>query len=163
MQYPHTLKNNIYHSGKRGPPLFFHSDTSPVLGHVLDHSVDKTHVLVVTVELIWLLFLNILSFNFVPTANKSIRFTRFRKSYVNRPVVIVTSHCQSYTTFFTWCSLFKVIMFLFCSCLSPVVVHLPSYFVEHNCSSNFVNSKMSRQTKRCEIVVNKYLKTESWR
>ena len=30
----------------------------------------KTHVLVVTVELIWLLLLNILSFNFVPTPNK---------------------------------------------------------------------------------------------
>ena len=34
------------------------------------HSFDKTHVLVVTVELIWLLLLNILSFNFAPTLNK---------------------------------------------------------------------------------------------
>ena len=30
------------------------------------------HILVVTVELIWLLLLNILSFNFVPTPNKSL-------------------------------------------------------------------------------------------
>ena len=66
MQDPRTLKNNIYHSNKRGPPLF------PVLGQVLIHSFDKTHVLVVTVKLIWLLFLNILSFNFVPTLNKSL-------------------------------------------------------------------------------------------
>ena len=28
---------------------FFHLDTNPVLGHVLIHSVDKTHVLVATV------------------------------------------------------------------------------------------------------------------
>ena len=80
LQYQPTLKNNIYHLNKRGPPAFFYSDTNPVLGHVLVHSVDKTHVLVVTVELIWLLFLNILSFNFVPTPNKSLRFTRFRRS-----------------------------------------------------------------------------------
>ena len=45
-------------------------DTTPVFGHVLIHSFDKTHALVVTVELISLLLLNILSFNFVPTRNK---------------------------------------------------------------------------------------------
>ena len=72
IQYQRTLKNNIYHSNKRGPPPFFHLDTNPLLGHVLIHYVDKTHVLVVTVELIWLFFLNILSFNFVPTPNKSL-------------------------------------------------------------------------------------------
>ena len=70
IQYQHTLKNNIYHSNKRIPPPFFHSDINPVFGHFLIHSFDKTHVLVVTVELIWLLLLNILSFNFVPTPNK---------------------------------------------------------------------------------------------
>ena len=37
-----------------GTTTVFHLDTNPVLGHVLIHSVDKTHVLVVTVELIWL-------------------------------------------------------------------------------------------------------------
>ena len=45
-------------------------DTNPVFGHVLIHSFDKTHALVITMELIWLLLLNILSFNFVPTPNK---------------------------------------------------------------------------------------------
>ena len=40
------------------------------------HSVDKTHVLVATMELIWSLFLNTLSFNFVPRPNKSLRLTR---------------------------------------------------------------------------------------
>ena len=90
IRYPHTLKNNIYHSIKRGPPPFSHMDTNPVLGHVLVHSFDKTHVLVVIVELIWLLFLNIFSFNFVPTLNKSLRFIRFRRSYVNSPAVSLT-------------------------------------------------------------------------
>ena len=41
-----------------------------MFGHVLIQSYDKTHALVVTVELIWLLLLNILSFNFAPTSNK---------------------------------------------------------------------------------------------
>ena len=53
-------------------PSFFQLDTIPVLGHFLIHSVDKTHDLVVTLELIWLLLLNILSFNFVPTPKKSL-------------------------------------------------------------------------------------------
>ena len=99
IQYPHTLKNNTYHSNKQGPPLFLHLDTNPVIGHALVHSVDKTNVLDVTVDLIWLLFLNILSFNFVATPRKSLRFTRFIRSYVNRPAVVLTNHCQSYTAF----------------------------------------------------------------
>ena len=40
-----------------------------MFGHVPSHSFNKIHVLVVTVELIWLLLLNILSFTFVPTSN----------------------------------------------------------------------------------------------
>ena len=96
----HTLKNNIYHSNKRKPPSpFFHSDTNPVLDHVLVYSDDKTHVLVVTVELIWL-FLNIIFLIFVQTPNKSFRFTRFRRRYVNRNAVVLTIHCQSYTAFY---------------------------------------------------------------
>ena len=103
MQYTHTLKNNIYHSDKEGPPSFFHPDTNPVIPHALFHSVNKTHVLVVTVKLIWLLFWNKFSFNFVPTPRKSLRFTRFRRSYLNRPAVltnfgsVLTNHCQGYT------------------------------------------------------------------
>ena len=100
IQYSRTLTINIYHSNKWGPPLFLHLDTSFVIGHALVHSVDKTHVLVVTVDLIWLLFLNIISFfNFVATPIKSLRFTRFIRSYVNCPAVLLTNHCQSYTVF----------------------------------------------------------------
>ena len=87
-----------YHSNKRRPPPFFHLDTNPVLAHVLIYPVDKTHALVVTVELIWLLFLNILFFNFAPTPNKFLRLKGFRKSYVNRPDVVLTNH-TSYTAF----------------------------------------------------------------
>ena len=87
----------IYHSNKRGPPPFFHSDTNPVLGHVLILPVDKTHILVVTVELIWLL-LNIVSFSFVPTPKNLYWAARFRRSYVNRPAVVLTNH-TSYTAF----------------------------------------------------------------
>ena len=72
IQYPWILTNNIYHSNKWGPPPFFHSDTNPELGHPLIHSIAKTHVLVITVQLICLLFLNIYSFNYVTTPSKSL-------------------------------------------------------------------------------------------
>ena len=38
-------------------------------------------------------------FNFVPTPNKSLRFTRFRKSYVNHDAFVLTIHCHSYAAF----------------------------------------------------------------
>ena len=77
-QYPHTLKNNIYHVTpnatikhiKHVMLPFFHSYANPVFGHVLIHYLVKTHVLVVTLKLIWMLLLNILSFNFVPKLSK---------------------------------------------------------------------------------------------
>ena len=74
-------------------------DTNPVFGHVMIHSFDKTHFLVVTMELIWLFFLNIFYFNFVLTPNKFlIMLTRFRRSWVKHPFAILTSH-TSYTAF----------------------------------------------------------------
>ena len=81
IEHPGILKNDIDHLSKRGPPPFCHSDTNLVLGNVLDNSVEKTHVLVVTGELIWLLFLNILFFNYVQEPSKSHRFRKFRRSY----------------------------------------------------------------------------------
>ena len=130
IQYPCTLKSNIYHSDKRGPPPFFHLDTNHVLGHVLIHSFDKTHVLVVTVELIWLLFLNILSFNFVPTPNQFLRLKRFRKSYVNRSDVVLTNH-TSCTVFLlnVSCAVQCGHVPFFFSCLSPMLVHLRNLFL----------------------------------
>ena len=127
IQYPHTLKNNIYHSNKRGPPPFFYSDTNPVLDQVLVHSVDKTHDLVEAVELTWLLFLNILSFNFVPTPNKSRRFIRFRKSYIYRPpVVLIKGTLLS-------CLMCAVksgnFVAFFCICLFSMIVHLRNLFL----------------------------------
>ena len=74
IQNPLTAKKKIDHLSKRGTTSSFHSDTSPALGQSLVHSVDKTHVLTVTVELVWLFFLNIPSFNFAQTPNKSLRF-----------------------------------------------------------------------------------------
>ena len=139
VQYQHTLKNNIYHSNKQVPLPFFHSDTNPALGHVLVHSIDKTHALVVTAKLIWLLFLNIASFNFIPTPNKSLRFTRFRRSYVNRTVVPLTNGCQNYTAFLldVRCSKWPCSFFwFFFNSLSSVIVHLRNLSFEHTCRSN---------------------------
>ena len=62
-----------------------------MLGHVLIHSFDKTHVLVVALEYTFFQ----LCFKAEPI---SVRFTRLRRSYVKRPAVILTSH-TSYTVF----------------------------------------------------------------
>ena len=125
IQYPRTLKNNIGHSNKWGPPLFLHLNTNPVIGHAVVHSVDKTHFLDVTLDLIWLLLLNILSFNVVATPRKSLRFTRFIRSYVNHPAVVLTNHCQRCTDFLldVRCSKLPCSIF-FASCLFPMIVHL---------------------------------------
>ena len=79
----------------------------------------QNHALVVTVELIWLLFLCTLSFKFAPAPRKSLRFTRFRRSYVNHPALVLTNYCQSYTAFFAWCALFNVATFLFVQLFVP--------------------------------------------
>ena len=101
IQYPRTLKNTIYHLNNWVPRPFFHSDTNLVLCHVLVHSVDKNHVVVVAVELLpWLFSLNILFFYCVPTPSKSLNLTRLKKSYVNHPAVVLINHCLSYSTFF---------------------------------------------------------------
>ena len=106
---------------------FFHLDTNPVLDHVLFYSVNKTNVLVV--RTVWLWFFNIVSLNFASTPNKSLRFTRLRRSYINHPAVILANHCQSYTAslFDVRCS--KWLRSFFYSCLSPVTVHLDNLFL----------------------------------
>ena len=133
IQEPHILKNNIDHLNKQGPPAFFRFDTNPVLSNLLVHSVDKTHVLVVTVRFIWLLLLNILSSNFVQMPNKSLWFKKFRRSYVHCPVVAQTNHCQVFTASFFFflidarCS--KWSHSLFCGCLSLTIVYLRKLFL----------------------------------
>ena len=71
LSYPRTLKNNIYtetNGYHRHGFIQYKSCVRPRS----DPFFDKTHVLVVTVtvELIWLLLLNILYSNFVLTPNK---------------------------------------------------------------------------------------------
>ena len=96
IQYPRTLNNNIYHSNKREPPPFFHSDTNnwprsgPVCWQSPCSGCSSRAELVVALEYFF--------FNYVPTPNKTLRFTRFR-SYINRTAVVLTNHCQSYTAF----------------------------------------------------------------
>ena len=99
IQYPCTLQNNIYHSNKRIPPTFFNSDTNPVCGHLLIHSFGKNPCsgcnsgtdLVVALEYTF--------FQLCSNAEQiSVRLARFRRSYVKRPAVVLTSH-TSYTAF----------------------------------------------------------------
>ena len=80
-----TIQTNWYHH------YFFYLGTNLVFGYILIHSFDKTYVLVVTVELIWLLLWNIFSFNFVPTSNKfPIGWQDSEEAKVKYPAVILT-------------------------------------------------------------------------
>ena len=96
----------------------------PILGHVLAHSFEKTHVLVAIVKLICLLFLNKLFSKFVPIPNKTLRFTIFRRNYVNHTAVVLNNRCQSYTAFLPYVRCWKWTRSFFCSCLSAMKVLL---------------------------------------
>ena len=80
-------------------------------------------------ELIWLLFLNIFFFNFVPTPNKSLRFTGFRRSYVNCTAVTLTNHCQSYTAFLLDVRCSKWPRFFFLQLFVPIEMHFRNLFL----------------------------------
>ena len=121
------------------------------------------HVLVVTVNLIWLMFLNIFIFcNFVPKPNKCLRFTRFRRSYVNRPAVILTNHCQSYSAFILDVHCLNWPRSFFCSCLPPMIVHLRNLFLLRTPAAQILLTPrwVSRRQGR-EIVIHKYIKAIS--
>ena len=149
-QHP-TSKHRAFKLSKRGPPTFFHSDINLVLGNALAHPFEKKTVLVVTVELIWLLFFNILSFNFIQTPNKSLRFRKFRRRNVH--------HGQSCAAFFGWCALSKVSTFLFLQLFVPNnSAFAQPIFVEHTSCSNVVNSKVGKQKEACDIIIH-----SSWR
>ena len=60
----------------------------------------------------------------------SVRLARFRRSYVNRPGVVLTNHI-SYTAFLLHvrCAVQSGRVPFFCSCLSPMIVHLRDLFL----------------------------------
>ena len=82
-------------------------------------------------QLGWLLFLSIFSFQLVPTTNKSLRFTIFRISYANRFAVVLTNHYQSYIAFLldVGCSKWPRWFVGFFASLSLIIVHLRYLFL----------------------------------
>ena len=82
--------------------------SSLVHGHVLVYSVDKTHVLIVTVESIWLFLLNIPSFSFAQTSIKSIRLRRLRRSHAKPRCFRFNQPLSKFHCFFACCAVFKV-------------------------------------------------------
>ena len=135
IQYPWILKNNIQHRNiehlsKRRPPPFFHSGTNLVLGNALVHPFEKNPVLVVTVKLIWFLFLNILFFNFLQTPKQCTPSTFFKyQGNVHRSVVAQTNQCQDALLFLLDVRCPKCSHSFFCDCLPPTIVHLRNLFL----------------------------------
>ena len=146
--YPRNLKINIYLSNKRKPTPYSHSDinlwpgSGPFCWQDTCSGCNSETDLVDALEYF--------SFNFVPTPNKSLRFTRFRKKDVNLFAIVLTSHWESYTAFMLsvrclkWPRSFSLQLF----------VPNNSLF-EGTCYSNVIDSKESKQTKRGELVIHK--------
>ena len=147
--YTHALKNNIVNGGDHH---FFHSGTNPVCG-IPDHSVNKTHNiginLVVVVEYIF--------FQLCSNAEQISRVKKIQKK-------LCKPHCchssqllppKVSLLFFAWCVLFKVATFLFCSCLSPVVVHMCNLFLLSSPGGRILLSQ--RWVSRREIAIHKYM------
>ena len=125
----HPEEQHLPFKQMRTTTIFSFRYTNPVLDHVLVHSANKIQALVATVELIRLFFQNILSFNFVLIPNKSLRFTRFKRSYVNLPAVVLTNHRQSYSAFLLEKRCSKWSRSFFCSCWSPMMESLRNLFL----------------------------------
>ena len=160
MQHQGILKNSMNHLSKRGPPSFFHSDTNLVVGNVLVHSVEKSSCSqVVTDKLIWLLFLNILSFNYVQTTNKSLRFRKFRRSYTYTSLLSfkpTTMKCRLLFLLDAHC--WKRTYFIFCCYLYVTIVHLRNIFLLTTSVAQM--SLTPRWVSRRKDV--KYLFTNKW-
>ena len=98
IQYPRTLKNNIYHSkNKWVPPPFFSFGYQSCVWLCSDPFFWQNPCSGSKIEIGLIVVLEYTSFNFVPTPNKFL-LARFGRSYVKRPAVILTSH-TSYTAF----------------------------------------------------------------
>ena len=122
-----------------------------MFGQVLVHSINKIHILVVTVEFIWLMLLNILSLNFVQTPIKSFRFKGFSRSYIKH--LVVTPTTVKVALLFAWCTLFKYAMFHFYSCLKPILVDLRNLFL----LSTPVTPRWVNRDQKCEIVIHIFI------
>ena len=73
-----------------GTTTIFHSDTNPVFGHILIHSFECSGCNT------GINFVVILEYTFFQLCSNSgqisFRLTRFRRSHVKRPAVVLTSH-----------------------------------------------------------------------
>ena len=124
IQYPRTLKNNIYHLHKWELPLFLHLDTficnwprsGPFCWQDPCFGCNRGFDLVVVLENN---FFQLCYYN----PRKFLRFTRFIRSYVNHPAVVLINHCQSYTACLM-CAVQSCHVPFFCSCLFPMIMHL---------------------------------------
>ena len=127
---PYTLNNKIYHSHKWEPPPFVHLDTNtlsrfgPFRWQNPCSLCNSGTDLVVVLEYIF--------FNFVPTPNKSLRFTKLRRSYANHTAVAPTNHCQSYTDFLLGVRCSKWPHSFFCRCLSTLNFWYARWYIQIN-------------------------------
>ena len=130
IQYPRTLKNNIYYSNNRVPLPFFSFGYQSCVYQFCDpffwqnpcSGCNSGIDLVVALEYTF----SQLSSN---AKQISVKLPRFRRSYVKHPAVVLTSHI-SYTAFLLdmRCAVQSGYIPNFCSCLFQMIVYLRNLF-----------------------------------
>ena len=144
IQYPQTLKNNIYHSNKRVPPLFF------LIGYQscvwpwpsgCNSGIDLVFTLEYT-------FFRLCS----NVEQISVWLARFRRSYVKRPLVVLT-RATSYAAFLldVHCVVQSGHVLFFPLFVPDDSVFAQTIFAEHTTCSHVVNSKEGKQKKDVTI------------
>ena len=95
----------------------------------------------------WLLFLNILSLNFVQTPNKCLRFRGFSRSYINHFVVVPTIIKVALLFYLMYAVQIGHVPFL--QLFEPDISGFAQpIFIEHTCCANVVNSNMGKWTPK---------------
>ena len=147
MQYPRTLQNNIYHSNKGVPPPFFNSDTNPVFGQVLIHSFDKNPCSGCNSGISLVVALQYTFFQVCSNVEQlSVRLTRFRRSYVKRPVVVLTSHTSNIGSLLDVRCAFQNRHFSFFCSLPLMIVYLRNLLFDTPLARMFLTPRwVSRQ------------------
>ena len=115
IQYPRTLKSNIYHLNKREPPPFFHSDTNawPRSGPLCWQNIYSGCNSGNDVVLEYIFFQLCSNTEQIPQVHKiQKKLCKPPCCRSNQP--LSKSHC-----FFAWCVLFKVAKLLFLQLFVP--------------------------------------------
>ena len=154
IQYPpHPEQHKICHSNKREPPPFF--NCTSILGHVLVHSVDKTHVLVVAAELIWLFFLNIFFSTLFQHRTNLLRSQDSEEAMLIALLSIQPTTVKVPLLFCLMCAVQSGHVPFFLQYLPPTIVHLRNLFLLNTRVARMLLVSKRKDVKQLSINISK--------